>query len=98
MFWPYLETIFLNQRGENLGAFSKSNLKNFAVAISLDEEQFNDCFDSGRYTTEVRADNLQAEERGVTSTPIFFINGEPIRGAIPFEEFDRLIQAQLAQQ
>jgi protein-disulfide isomerase len=98
MFWPYQHTVFLNQRGENMGGFSKSNLKELAAAVGLDEAQFDDCVDDGRYSTEVRVDNQEAADRQVTSTPVFFINGEMVRGAVPFEEFQRLIQAALARQ
>ena len=36
MFWPYHDILFLNQRGENQGAFSDLALHNFAVALKMD--------------------------------------------------------------
>jgi protein-disulfide isomerase len=36
------------------------------------------------------------EAAGVSGTPAFFINGIPLRGALPLEEFKRVIDEELA--
>ncbi|MCL4262609.1 MAG: DsbA family protein [Anaerolineae bacterium] len=97
MFWQYHDTLFANQRGENIGAFSNTMLKNFAVVIGLDEEAFNDCFDGGDYADVVRDEKAEAEGRAVQSTPTLFLNGEQLPGGLTFEQYQQLIAAELGQ-
>lgn len=95
-FWQFHETIFANQRGENLGAFRDVALKAFAAALGLDEAEFERCLDSGRYRSVVQLDVQEARRRGVQSTPTIFINDQMVQGALPFEQFQALIEAELA--
>ncbi|MAU00589.1 MAG: hypothetical protein CL608_25880 [Anaerolineaceae bacterium] len=95
-FWPYHDTLFANQRGENQGAFRDDTLQAFAAALGLDEAAFNACLDSGRYRDEVQAETAAGQERGVRSTPTLFINGEKVEGAIPFDQLQPMIEAALA--
>ena len=95
-YWPYHHTIFANQRGENLGAFNDEALKAFAAAISLDQEAFDGCLDSNRYrNTILQAANI-ARDRGVSSTPTVFLNGQLVEGQITFSRLQQLIEIALA--
>lgn len=87
--------MFLNQRGENLGAYDDGALKAFAVALGLDEAAFNECLDSNRYQNVVGSELAEGRERTVRSTPTLFVNGEMIEGAIPFEQLQQQIEAEL---
>lgn len=97
-FWDYHDALFLNQNGENQGAFTDRSLKSYAALIGLDEQAFNSCLDSGRYQENVEASFARGAELGVQSTPSFIINGELVAGALPFDQFDRLIEDALAGQ
>lgn len=97
-FWPYHDILFANQAGENQGAFSKTRLKAFAAALKLDTKAFNSCLDSRRYRQKVQAETQDGRARGVTSTPTTFVNGQKIEGALPFSQFQQLIEAELAKQ
>jgi len=77
-FWEYHDAIFVNQKGENQGAFSQDNLKKFAADLKLDTAQFNQCLDSGKYTAKVKQSSDAAGQLGVSSTPTVFLNGLPI--------------------
>jgi protein-disulfide isomerase len=94
-FWPYHDVLFANQKGENIGTFSDTALKNFAVAAALDQGAFNKCFDSGQYRQTVRLDLIAGQERDVGSTPTVFFNGEALSGAPTFERLQALIEAEL---
>lgn len=98
MFWPYHDTIFANQRGENVNSYSPAALKNFAAALGLDTAAFNDCLDSGKYSRVVRNELEEGKERGATSTPTLFINGEMVKGAIPFDQLQSMVETILANQ
>src|SRR5581483_2395204 len=47
-FWEYAGYLFDHQTGENVGAFSNANLKQFAQDLNLDTTTFNACLDSGK--------------------------------------------------
>lgn len=95
-FWEYHDLLFFDQYGgENQGAFSQENLKQFAGDLGLDTEAFNTCLDSGRYESVVTAQRTTAQQLGVRSTPAFLINGQPVVGAQPFETFQQIIESEL---
>jgi protein-disulfide isomerase len=96
-FWEYHDYLFEHQSGENQGAFSKDNLKQFAVALGLDEEAFNQCLDSGKYTNLIQSQASTARQIGVQSTPSFMVNDQALVGAQPFETFSQVIDQQLKQ-
>lgn len=91
-FWPYHDKLFAGQNGENRGAFSKDNLKKFAADLGLDAAAFGQCLDSGKYSTLVTNQTSALQQLGVSSTPTFLVNGQPIVGAEPFASFQQLIE------
>jgi protein-disulfide isomerase len=94
-FWLYHDTLFLNQSGENGGAFADENLRTFAAAIELDEGDFYTCLGSNRYRNEINDTIIEARDLGVQSTPTFRINGELVEGVISFEQFQAIIDEEL---
>ena len=82
--------MFREQR--NLGV---DQLKEKAARLGLDPEEFNKCLDSSRFAEQVRADLEDGQRLGVTGTPAVFINGRFLSGAQPYEEFARIIDAEL---
>ena len=97
-FWEYHDYLFDHQNGENLGTFSKDNLKGFAATLGLDANTFNQCLDSGKYTDIVAQDTSIAQTIGVRSTPTFVVNGQPIVGAQPYDTFAQAFDSLLNQQ
>ena len=90
-FWPYHDALFADQK-----KLEVPQLKETALSLKLDAEKFNACLDSGEHAKTLDADMKAAEKAGVTGTPAFFINGILISGAQRSEEFERLIDAELA--
>jgi len=72
-------------------------LKQFADELGLDTKQFNECYDSRKYEDEINADMQEGIAAGVQGTPAFFINGQFISGAQPFEVFKQIIDQMLAE-
>ena len=93
-FWEYHDLLFASQSGENQGAFSKDNLKKFATDLKLDTAKFNACVDSGKYSSVVENDTAFVQSLGVTSTPAFLVNGQPLVGAQPFEAFQKIVESE----
>jgi len=89
-FWDMHDKLYENQR-----ALSVSDLKAYAADLGLDTAAFNGCLDSGEKTAEVDADMQEASESGISGTPGFFVNGILISGALPYENFKQVIDAEL---
>ena len=92
-FWTFADYVFTHQAGENVGAFSRANLKRFATQVGLDMNAFNACFDGNKYIEAVKQDSDRARQRGIRSTPSFFINGQFMEGLPPTDQFTRLIDS-----
>ncbi len=95
-FWQYHDYLYKylwdnyyskNRNGENVGAFSKSELKKFANTLGLNTTAFNFCLDSGKYEAAVKESTEQGRGFGVDGTPAFFIEGELVTGALPYSQF-----------
>lgn len=94
-FWQYHDYLFSHQQGENQGAFSKENLKAFARAVGLLDSQFDSCLDSDKYLDAVRRDTEEGRNAGVSGTPGTFVNGRLVQGAVPFAQFQTVIEEEL---
>jgi protein-disulfide isomerase len=92
-FWEYHDLIF--EKDTQRIAFSKENLKLFAGELGLDQASFDQCLDSGKYTSLVQGQTSLAQQIGVQSTPAFLINAQAMLGAQPFESFQQVIESQL---
>lgn len=83
-FWEMHDKLFQDSRDGNL---SNNTYKENAKELGLDQVEFNKCLDMEKYKKEITSAQLEASEFGVNGTPASFINGEPVPGAIPFEDF-----------
>jgi protein-disulfide isomerase len=79
-FWEYHDHLYANQQGENIGAFSQDKLKKFASDLKLDVGKFNECFDSGKYSSVVIKELEAGQSYGVRGTPATFVDGTFISG------------------
>ncbi len=97
-FWEYHDLLFARHGGENLGAFAKDKLKGFAIELKLDVTKFNTCLDSGKFAAEIQSQGEFLGSLGIQSTPTFLINRQVVPGALPFEEFKKVIEAEQGKQ
>ncbi len=97
-YWPMHDRLFQGQDEWRQQADPLPVLKGYAAELGLDTDTFDACLDSGQFAAEVQADVAEGMAAGVDSTPSFFVNGRPLRGALPFSEFQRVIEEELARQ
>jgi predicted DsbA family dithiol-disulfide isomerase len=76
---------------------SVSGLKAIAASIGLNQDDFNDCYDSGKYQEKVEQWFNQANQDEVGGTPTFFINGVEVGGNQPYAIFEQIIEGLLNQ-
>lgn len=90
------------------GSHTMPELEKRAAEAGLTLDAFRECMASGRFTDAVRASVARASELGANGTPSFFIGlrdpqtnrvrlTQAISGAHPFSEFEKAIDAALAQ-
>ena len=102
-FWDMHAYLFANALGENVGSFSDKRLKAIAEKAGLDIDQFNSCYNSGKYEERVRQDFADGQAANINGTPGFVVtytvNGETktklIEGAQPFTTFQQELEAAL---
>jgi len=92
-FWEMHDKIFEANAADNM---SLDTWKDDAKELGLDTEEFNDCLDSEKYADEIALQMQGGAQAGVRGTPATFINGQLVSGALPFESFQQIIDAELA--
>ncbi len=92
-FWPYHDKLFSS--AGSFFAFAERKLKAYARELGLEGEIFNQCLASEKYLEKVKADTTIAALLGARGTPAFFLNGQFIAGAQPFEVFEEAIEEEL---
>jgi len=90
-FWELNDYIF-----ENIETIQEvDDIKNIAGKLGLNQESFNQCFESDKYKDQIMKWFEQAEEDEADSTPTFLINGQKIVGSQPYAIFEDAIKSQL---
>jgi protein-disulfide isomerase len=89
-FWDYHDKLF-----ENLPRIQKNFLTQYAQDLGLDMKRFEQSISSAKGKAIIDADAGEAKALGATGTPAFFINGRFLSGAKPFNEFAKVINAEL---
>jgi predicted DsbA family dithiol-disulfide isomerase len=90
-FWEYHAELF----AEN-AQLDRPGLDAVAQKTGLDATAFKTCMDERKTQALVQKDVDAGSAAGVSGTPAFFINGIPLRGALPAEDFQRVIDEELA--
>ena len=65
--------------------------------MGLDATTFAACVNDEATLARVQADTEEGQQLGVRGTPNFFVNGRPLSGALPFEQFQQVIEQALAE-
>ncbi len=86
-FWEMHDAIFAQQDTLKLG-----DLGVMAEELGVNKIKFNQCFSSQKYMAHVQADWSDAQKLNVTSTPTWIINNYKVSGAIPKENFIKIIE------
>src|SRR3989339_326683 len=83
-FWEMHDKLFMDNKNNNMGP---EQFKQDAAAIQLDRVMFNQCLDTEKYKDKIWMQFAEGKDAGVAGTPNSFINGEPVPGDVPFEDF-----------
>lgn len=92
-FFEYGQKLFENQ--DSLG-LTPSYLADLAEGMGLNRNTFSECLANGTHASLVDEATRAALNRGVTSTPTFFVNNQRVSGNVSFEEFKGIFEQELA--
>ncbi|MDB4913691.1 MAG: putative oxidoreductase [Gemmatimonadetes bacterium] len=97
-FWEMHDQIFANQDKWNGEATSSPQkpLAELAGTLGIDMTKYKACVDAESPKAAIQATLAEAEKRGVNQTPTFIIGGQMVPGAVPFDTFKKLVDAELA--
>ncbi len=89
-FWDYHRSL-MNVKG----SMDDADLKERAATLKLDPRAFSTCLASERFDAAIRTSVEEGTKAGVNSTPTYFVNGRLLAGALPFEDFREVVEAEL---
>jgi protein-disulfide isomerase len=89
-FWEFHDLLFGGELGLGSEAYAA-----YAEKLGLDGQALLACVTDGTHAEGVEKDARFAAGIGVSGTPTFFINGLPMVGAQPLEQFRRIIDSEL---
>lgn len=91
-YWEMYETLFENQR-----ALGDSDFESYGKKIGLNMDKFKACINDPKDKLALIDKMFSSGEKlGVTGTPAFFINGRRLSGALPYEEFKKIFEEEMA--
>jgi len=98
-FWKYVDTIFERTTSNGTG-FALDKLGPLASELGVNQTQFQNCLDSGKYEKLVKGQIADGTAAGVGGTPSTFVindkgNSQLIVGAQPIETFKTAIDLSL---
>lgn len=99
-YWEMHDVIF-EEQGKlvdgTLDSIDVTDFSDWAEDLEMNVEEFETCMADHKYLEEIQKDFDDGAAAGVSGTPSFFINGEMITGALPFEAFKTVIEEKLAE-
>lgn len=91
-YWGMYQAMFDNQT-----ELQDEHLKKYALKLVPNKPKWEECFKNASAKYALIDANMESGMKvGVSGTPAFFINGRRLSGALPYEEFKRVIDDELS--
>ncbi|MFH0840626.1 MAG: DsbA family protein [bacterium] len=90
-FWEMHNKLYENQ-SDSFGLDYQGIAPVAAEITGLNQKQFTDCMQNEKYINKIKKNLVDSEDLGVTGTPYFFVNGQPLAGDQPIEIWEGIIQ------
>lgn len=97
-FWEFHDALYADQPEMNSGQMTDEFLAGIAGDIDLDVDRFLVGLKSKQHKDEIEKDFSEGHSLGISGTPAFLINGEPIAGAQPLPVFIEAIERAASEQ
>ncbi len=91
--WRFADLAFANQRAlaDGSGRGLAALIASLDQSFKIDAARLKKDMASPALRARIEADVAEAKRFGVEGTPTFLVNGVPVRGAAPVEEFEELL-------
>lgn len=99
-FWKYVDAVFERTTTNGTG-FALDKLVPLAKELGLDDVEFKDCLDKGKFAKLVQDQELQGQNEGVTGTPGNIVLNiktnitQVLPGAVPFAQVKTVLDQML---
>lgn len=95
-YFPFVDALFQTQRAWAFVDNPEQGLFRMAQQAGFTREKFEECLANQAILNDINAVKQRAaQEFDVRSTPTFIINGDVVRGALSFEDFEKRLQEHL---
>lgn len=91
-FWQFHDAMYAAPLPVNSGRLTEAHVTGIAEKAGLDNETFSKDLKSAELSEAIQRDFQEGQSIGVTGTPAFIINGQPVIGAQPTAEFVKVIE------
>ena len=75
--------------------YTSANLIEIAESLELNVDQFSQCLTDRAHRDDVENGRQAAQNKGINSTPTFFINNQRVEGNQPYSVFQQMIEQEL---
>jgi protein-disulfide isomerase len=89
-FWEMHDLLFAEQT-----SLSDAALKEKAKRIGLEAKVFDACLDSGDAKAALKVDQAAYEKLGLSATPVSFVNGRFVNGAVTYDNLMSIVEDEL---
>ncbi|SIO87903.1 DsbA family protein [Nocardiopsis sp. JB363] len=86
-FWEYHEAVYAQQEELKSSSDPEGDLREIVDDIGVDLERFDTDIQDEELLNRIDDDFLEGQRIGVSGTPAFIINGDPVMGAQPLSVF-----------
>lgn len=84
-FWEMHDRLYASQSEWKRSRSPEEHFRRYAAASGVEINTFSTCIAQRGTHMRMAAANDRANRLGVRATPTFFINGQPVEGALPIE-------------
>ena len=91
-YWQQHDRIYQGQ-GEWAGGDAADHFREYAGAVGLDLDRYDDCMKSGKYAGRIQASYEEGTRLGVGSTPTLLVGDRLYRGRIDSDAIARLVDS-----
>ncbi|WP_246154594.1 DsbA family protein [Saccharopolyspora hirsuta] len=97
LFWEFHNAAYARGNGGDKPSFPEETIQELAREVGVpDIAKFNADRDDPAIVQEIQTDAFEGQSLGVSSTPSFIINTQPVLGAQPLDQFIAVIEAERA--
>jgi protein-disulfide isomerase len=90
-FWPMHDLLYLRRREWMVSRDVNALVATYATRLGLDASAFAACMSGPDAHNRIVRNSEIARQLALRGTPMFFVNGRLVPGAVPFELFQKLI-------